>query len=63
MENEIRKIRKRFNLTQVRLAEMLGVSQTRISNMERQKTVTLDMLRKIAKALRVSVKDLINNSE
>jgi len=63
MGNEIRKIRKKFELTQVQLAEMLGVSQTRISNMERQKTVTLEMLRKIARALGVSVKEVINNSE
>ena len=63
MGNEIRKIRKKFELTQVQLAEKLGVTQTRISNMEKQKTVTVEMLRKIAKVLGVSVKDLINNSD
>ena len=63
MGNEIRKIRKKFELTQVQLAEKLGVTQTRISNMEKQKTVTVEMLRKIAKSLGVSVKEVINNSE
>lgn len=63
MENEIRKIRRKFELTQVELAEKLGVTQARISNMEKQKTVTVEMLRKIAKALGVSVKEVINNSE
>jgi len=63
MGDEIKKIRKKFKLTQVELAKMLGVSQPRISSMEKQKTVTVGMLRKIAKGLAVSVKDLINNSD
>lgn len=61
MGNEIRRIRERYGLTQVQLAEMLGVSQPRIARMEKQKTVTLDMLRKIAKSLGVSIKELVNN--
>ncbi len=63
MGNEIREIRKKYNLTQVELAKKLEVSQPRIARMEKQKTVTLDMLRKIAKALGVSVKDFFNNGE
>lgn len=63
MENEIKKIRKRYGLTQVELAEKLGVSQPRIARMEKQKTVTLDLLRKIAKALNKSIKDLVENEE
>ena len=61
MANEIKKIRKKYKLTQVQLAKMLGVTQSRISRMEKQKTVTLQTLRRIAEALAVSVKDLINN--
>ena len=62
MGNEIKKIRAKFGLTQVELAKMIGVSQPRIVEMERQKTVTVQTLRKIAKALNVSVKDVINNN-
>jgi transcriptional regulator with XRE-family HTH domain len=61
MPNEIKNIRKKFDLTQVELAKMLGISQPRISEMEQQKTVTVNTLRKIAKALNVSIKDLVNN--
>ena len=61
MANEIREIREKYNLTQVQLAKMLGVSQPRIVAMERQNSVTIKMLRKIAKKLGVSVKELINN--
>lgn len=63
MENEIRKIRKKFNLTQVELAKKLKVSQPRIARMEKQQTITVEMLRKIAKALGVSIKDLVNNNQ
>ena len=61
MGNEIKRIRKKFNLTQVELAKILGVSQPRIARMEKQKTVTIDMLKKIAKGLGVSIKDVVNN--
>jgi transcriptional regulator with XRE-family HTH domain len=61
MPNEIKNIRKKFDLTQVELAKMLGISQPRISEMEQQKTVTVNTLRKIAKALNVSIKELVNN--
>jgi len=61
MGHEIKKIRAKFKLTQTELAEMLQVSQPRIARMEKQKTVTLEILRRIAEALNVSVKDLINN--
>ena len=37
MGNEIKRIREKFNLTQVELAKMLGVSQPRIARMEKQK--------------------------
>jgi transcriptional regulator with XRE-family HTH domain len=63
MGDEIKRIREKFNLTQIELAKMLGVSQPRIARMEKQKTVTIEMLRKIAKKLRVSIKDLVNNNQ
>ena len=63
MGNEIKRIREKFKLTQVQLAKMLGVSQPRIARMEKQKTVTIEMLRKISKGLGVSIKELINNNQ
>ena len=62
MSNEISKIREKYKLTQAELAKMLGVSVPRISQMENQKTVTVQMLRRIAKKLGVSIKDLVNNN-
>jgi transcriptional regulator with XRE-family HTH domain len=62
MANEISKIREKYKLTQAELAKMLDVSVPRISQMENQKTVTVQMLRRIAKKLGVSIKDLVNNN-
>ena len=61
MAGEIKRIREKYNLTQVQLAKMLGVSQPRIARMEQQNSVTTKMLRRIAKKLGVSIKDLVNN--
>jgi transcriptional regulator with XRE-family HTH domain len=63
MGGEILRIRKKFGLTQMEFAKILGVSQPRIARMEKQQTVTLEVLRNIAKKLGVSVKDLVNNGE
>ncbi len=63
MGNEIKRIREKFKLTQVQLAKILGVSQPRIVGMEKQKTVTVGILRKIARGLGVSIKDLVNNNQ
>ena len=63
MVNEIKEIRKKYGLTQVELAKMIEVSQPRISEMEKQQSITLKTLRKIAKKLRVSVKDLVENGD
>ena len=60
---DIKRIRKKYGLTQVQLAEMLGVTQPRISRLEKQDTITLELLEKIAKALNVSVKDIIENNK
>ena len=62
MGNEVKRIREKYKLTQVNLAKILKVSQARIARMEKQKTVTMDVMRKIAKGLGVSIKDLVNNN-
>ena len=59
MANEIKEIRKKINLTQVELAKLIDVSQPRISRLEKQKTITIELLRKIAEKLGVSIKDLL----
>ena len=61
MDNEIKRIREKYGLTQVELAKMLAVSQPRISEMETQKTVTVQTLRKIAEKLGMSLTDLIKD--
>ena len=63
MVNEIKEIRQKYGLTQVELAKLLEVSQPRISEMEKQESITLKTLRKIAKKLRVSIKDLVTNGD
>jgi transcriptional regulator with XRE-family HTH domain len=63
MGGEILRIRRKFGLTQVELAKLIGVSQPRIARMEKQQTVTLEVLRNIAEKLNVSVKDLVNNGD
>ena len=63
MGNEVKGIREKYGLTQTKLAKMLGVSQPRIARMEKQKTVTIETLRRIAEKLKVSLKDLLNNKE
>jgi len=63
MAGEIKRIREKYNLTQVQLAKMLGVSQARISRMEKQNSVTIKTLRKIAEKLNASVKDMVNNNK
>jgi transcriptional regulator with XRE-family HTH domain len=63
MGNDIKLIRERFDLSQAELAKLLGVSQPRIARLEKQDTVTLEVLRKIAKALGVSVKDIVENGD
>ena len=63
MGNEVKEIRKKYGLTQEVLAKKMGITQSRISRMERQKTLTLETVKNIAKALGISAKDLINNSK
>ena len=63
MGNDIKRIRERFELSQSELAKLLGVSQPRIARLEKQDTVSLEVLRNIAKALGVSVKDIVVNGD
>ena len=52
--------RRRAALTQSRLAERLGVSQSRVADLEADRcSPTVDMLRRVAKALGAEPGDLI----
>ena len=55
----IRAVRKAEGMTEQELARLVAVSATRIRELERGRlNITLDLLAKIAKALRISVNDL-----
>jgi transcriptional regulator with XRE-family HTH domain len=57
----IRSLREQKGMTQVQLAELLGVKQTAIANMESGlvQFSSVDRLRQIAAALDVSIEDMI----
>lgn len=56
----VQKHRKEQQLTQEKLAELAGVHRTYIGMIERaEKNITLCNMEKIAKALRVEIKDLL----
>lgn len=56
----IRRFRKGFDLTQEELAEQIGVSTTHVGLVETGKRkMSLKTLQKVAKALKIKVKDLI----
>jgi len=59
--NNLRKLRKAKRLSQERLARLADVANNTIVKIEagKNKNPTLDTLKKIAKALEVSVDDLI----
>ena len=59
--NNLRKLRKAKGLSQERLARLANVANNTIVKIEagKNKNPTLDTLKKIAKALEVSVDDLI----
>jgi DNA-binding XRE family transcriptional regulator len=60
MKNNIAKIRKRKGLTQMELAELVGVNRFHISKIERGKrTPSVKLLIKIADVLNVSLDDLL----
>jgi transcriptional regulator with XRE-family HTH domain len=56
----LRRIREARDVTQVKLAERLGVTQSNVSEMERGiRTVTSHFAVKLAEALRVSIDDIL----
>lgn len=58
---KVREIRTKQNLSQERLAAKAGVHRTYIGMIERaEKNITLENIEKVAKALRLSVKELFN---
>lgn len=63
MKFNLKELRGKSNLTQAELAEKSGVSRVTISRLEtgELKETTLGTLTKLAKALRVSVDDLIES--
>ncbi len=56
----IRLFRERRGLTQDELAAIAGMHRAYVGHIERgEKNITIDSLERIAKALKVSVKDLL----
>ena len=62
LSNNLKKLREKKGLSQDRLAKLANVANNTIIKIEQgeNKNPTLDTLKKIAKALGVSVDDLIN---
>jgi transcriptional regulator with XRE-family HTH domain len=59
--HRIRMIRKQKKISQVQLAEKLGTFHTQIGRIERgEVNATINMLRKIANELGISVSELVN---
>ncbi len=57
--NKIQKLRKEIGLTQEEFAEKLNISRTHIGHIEQgRKSPSMKLMEKIAKALRVKVKDI-----
>jgi len=59
--SKIKRIREKLGLSQEKLARLADVSNNTIINIEagKQQNPTVDTLNKIAKALNVSIEDLI----
>lgn len=56
---KVQRVRKNKNISQMKLAEMIGVQTTTIGNIERGETDTsVYTIFKIAEALRVHIKEL-----
>lgn len=59
--DNVRKTRIKKGLSQEELADLAGVHRTYIGMIERaEKNITLENIEKIAKALKVSIGDLVN---
>lgn len=60
----IREARKRAGLSQIQLAELVGMDQSGISRIERgERPVTVDMLKAIAQALGVRPAALLDDTK
>ena len=59
----IRKYRKRLNLTQDKLGDRIGVSWEMISRYERGESSPMNKLHKLANALGISIIELVGNNE
>ena len=58
--NNVQKYRKERQLSQEKLAELAGLHRTYIGMIERaEKNITLCNIEKIAKALKIEIKDLL----
>lgn len=56
---KVQKHRKEFNLTQEELAFKIGISRAYMGYIEQGRNIpTVEVLQKIAKVLRISIKDL-----
>ncbi|HSL85404.1 MAG TPA: helix-turn-helix transcriptional regulator [Bacteroidales bacterium] len=62
--DNIRKYRRSRNLTQKQLGELIGLSNTYLSDMELGRTnPSIKTLKKIAKAMEISYIDLLKDTE
>ena len=61
ISQQIKKLREAHGLTQVELADKVGVAQAYVSALENgsRKNPSLDLLRKLAKALKIDVAELL----
>ena len=60
----VQKYRKKLNISQEKLAEYAGLHRTYIGMVERaERNITLVNMEKIAKALRVEIKDLVEYAD
>lgn len=58
----LKRIRKEMKLTQAEMAKEIGISQSYIADIERnRKNISLAVILKIAKGLKISVNKLIND--
>ena len=60
----VQKYRKKLNISQEKLAEYAGLHRTYIGMVERaERNITLVNMEKIAKALKVEIKDLVQYAD
>lgn len=60
----VQKYRKKLNISQEKLAEYAGLHRTYIGMVERaERNITLVNMEKIAKALKVEIKDLVEYAD